>query len=469
MKPSIKSAIALAALTTLSTQAFANIIWNDSNGNWNDSTKWSGGVVPGAEDHAVINDGFLSISGGVVVDSLTIAIGQIQGSGSITTNSLHWTRGNINLGGPNFPVNGVLTVNGHATIGVAGSEVSLAGNWVTNPYTCENCPETTLVLNGNTTLQGKITAGMGKIVNNGYLTLKEGSDSSIDYWYRWWSPLVNNGTIDANAGAGQTARFNNLFDNDGKVFVTSGSFVIYNYSGPLNNNAGSVFHVKSGATADITGNSITGVLNNGGEVSLEQGSTFTASYFVQNSGKTTFDNANLTFTDYDGIKINGGEFVANGNMNAGLTVAGGKVSLGDKPGLLEATWVTLGSASEITLVIAGNERGVTYDAVNGLDWVFAQGGVLNVNFESFEPVLGSKYLLFSGYVVSDENSEYVDGYIFSQLNVSGLDLTKYSYRLDYTGSGITFNVLAVPEPSAYAMLGLGLSLIGFAARRRKIY
>lgn len=465
-----KVSIAIFIAFGASGQALADITWSGNTGNWSDSSQWVGGVIPGATDHAVINAGFVTILSNTVVDSLTLNNGQINGYGNITTNTFSWTQGNINIYDPESRTNGVLTVNGNATIGLNGSEISLAGNWNPSPYSCNDCPMSTLVLNGNTTLQGKLTAGIGGIINNGTLTLKEGSNTFIDYWNRWWSPLINNGTLDGNAGEGKTANIFNLFGNDGKVIVSSGTLVISNYYGSVVNKSGSLFQVKSGASVAIGGDGENGLINNGGEVVIENGATITASGLSQTSGTTIIRNANAYLGDaFSGIRIEGGELIAQGSLNAGVEIHdGARLSFGEHPAALNILGnLWLQKDSEVTFNISGLQRGIDYDALDASGFIFVSG-ILNVNFDNFEPVLGSKYLLFSGYILSNEYAEFVDGYVFSHVNVSGLDLNKYSYRLDYTDSGITFNVLAVPEPSAYAMLGLGLGLIGFAARRRKI-
>jgi hypothetical protein len=56
----------------------------------------------------------------------------------------------------------------------------------------------------------------------------------------------------------------------------------------------------------------------------------------------------------------------------------------------------------------------------------------------------------------------------SQLNLTG-PLTLVVSGLSGTGASYsgTINVTAVPEPETFAMLGAGLALVGFAARRRK--
>jgi hypothetical protein len=55
-------------------------------------------------------------------------------------------------------------------------------------------------------------------------------------------------------------------------------------------------------------------------------------------------------------------------------------------------------------------------------------------------------------------------YVYVVTGYTNTDFGKYSVTIE--GPGLA-TVSAVPEPSTYAMLGLGLAAIGFTARRRK--
>ncbi|GGY05871.1 hypothetical protein GCM10007386_40670 [Pseudoduganella dura] len=55
-------------------------------------------------------------------------------------------------------------------------------------------------------------------------------------------------------------------------------------------------------------------------------------------------------------------------------------------------------------------------------------------------------------------------YVFVVTGYNNTDFGKYSVTIE--GPGLA-SVSAVPEPSTYAMLGLGLAAVGFTARRRK--
>lgn len=88
----------------------------------------------------------------------------------------------------------------------------------------------------------------------------------------------------------------------------------------------------------------------------------------------------------------------------------------------------------------------------------------------FTPAADIKFtsVTLNGYALSIVNGVVDTAVTASQLNltgpltlvVSGLSGSNASY------SG-TINVTAVPEPETFAMLGAGLAVVGFAARRRK--
>jgi len=74
----------------------------------------------------------------------------------------------------------------------------------------------------------------------------------------------------------------------------------------------------------------------------------------------------------------------------------------------------------------------------------------------------------NGYALKIVNGIVDTAITSSQLNLTG-PLTLSVSGLSGTGASYsgTINVTAVPEPETFAMLGAGLALVGFAARRRK--
>ncbi|WP_148301172.1 PEP-CTERM sorting domain-containing protein [Methylobacillus glycogenes] len=464
MKAAGKVFLLSTALLGLSNPAFANVIWAGGPGNWIDPSAWVGGVVPISTDHAVINTGEAILSGSVTLDGLTLGDGIIKGTGSITTNTLNWTKGNINFAS-GAPGVGIITVNGDAVLGAFGTTVSVVD--YEGPYwDCVGCSTSRIILNGNTTLKGQLIASTGDIVNNGTLTLKEGSTTHTPYLMRYWSPLINNGTIIGDAGAGKVAGLLNHDLNSSRLEVATGTLEIYNIGFQTRNSSTGVIQVNSGATLSVVGDWGQEFFNDGGQLVIESGAKLQSGSFVQNSGSTTIKNAALETTDDPGIAINGGNFTASGQLKGGVYVNGGNFSLGDTPAALTIQGdLLLGADSNFLINIGGTDQGLNYDWVQATGNIHANGS-LDVDF-SFDPVNGNTFTLFSGSILADQNSEYGAGYSFSQVNVNGLDLSKYSYQLNYAATSISLIVQAVPEPSTSAMLGLGMGLLAFVARRKR--
>ncbi|WP_025869524.1 PEP-CTERM sorting domain-containing protein [Methylobacillus glycogenes] len=114
-------------------------------------------------------------------------------------------------------------------------------------------------------------------------------------------------------------------------------------------------------------------------------------------------------------------------------------------------------------------------------------GTLNIAFaDDFTPEDGDIFYLLSGSVMEELEARLnnpLQYSVFNSINVSGLDLDKFEYQIDYITTLLTGNnsgypakynltvalkVLAVvPEPSNVAMLGFGLALIGGLVRRHR--
>jgi len=62
--------------------------------------------------------------------------------------------------------------------------------------------------------------------------------------------------------------------------------------------------------------------------------------------------------------------------------------------------------------------------------------------------------------------EGITGWGDMGIEVVGLG-SNYKWFITDGNNQLHFHVVAVPEPEIYAMLGLGLGLIGWASRRRK--
>lgn len=124
--------------------------WDGTTGNWNDPTKWSGGVTPGAGDAVIINAGTVSYNlASATVLSLTI------GSGA----TLNFNRS----GGSSLTVTGDVTNNSTIAVvdqpGTNSHTLNIAGNFTNNGTftasagTGSNRDSLTVVFNGSSNTQ----------------------------------------------------------------------------------------------------------------------------------------------------------------------------------------------------------------------------------------------------------------------------------------------------------------------------
>jgi hypothetical protein len=74
----------------------ADRTWLVGSGDWNTPGNWSGGVIPGPNDNAIINSGTVTLDTDASVDSLTFSSGTLQGAGLVhITGTLEWSGGTM--------------------------------------------------------------------------------------------------------------------------------------------------------------------------------------------------------------------------------------------------------------------------------------------------------------------------------------------------------------------------------------
>jgi len=237
-------------------EPLATLSWTGAAGNnlWQDPLNWTGGVLPGATDAAIIGAGFsiilssgthtiaslqtdsqitttggsltiagtatinntLSVSGGLLtangttsIQKLILAAGTFSGSGAVTvagtTNASTWSGGALSGTGTLTVQNGVtLNVSGNATKTLARSLVN-AGTlaysgtnlvWSSaSSLTLTNQSGATFNLQGNVAIKQSGGAGLLTIINNGTLRKSAGTDTAV-----LAAAVTNSGTIDVQSG-----------------------------------------------------------------------------------------------------------------------------------------------------------------------------------------------------------------------------------------------------------------------------
>lgn len=147
--------------------------------------------------------------------------------------------------------------------------------------------------------------------------------------------------------------------------------------------------------------------------------------------------------------------------------------MGDDFGILELEGdVNFTKDASLRMKIGGVDPGISHDYIDA-EWALLNifGGAINIDFlNDYAPTHDTTYILIHG----------AWGWLeeIPTLTVTGLDSPKYSYELIFEPTKLSHEILpgmnvklkvvvAIPEPSTYAMLGLGIGFVGIAVRRRK--
>ena len=283
--------------------------WNGGAGNWNDSTKWTGGVPTSGTD-AFIDGGKTLVAspvtlniGGAQVGNLTV-----DSDDSLTFNpstSLTVNGGTISNGG-HIVINGgggtnsFLNLNSNTSLTGAGTLTLSAATGAGSTFIQQSASGVTLT--NQSTIQGT------GIIGNGGLAVN------------------NQGTIDANTATGQAAI---VLNGSGGVINTSlleatsgGTLSIQN---GVNNSGGNI--TANGGTVSLAGATIAGGtlnISGGGTMSTAGGAvldgstasgavTINGTYTASNNATTTLLG---TITNKNKLQLNGGNG-ANGFINLG--------------------------------------------------------------------------------------------------------------------------------------------------------
>ncbi len=308
----------------------------------------------------------------------------------------------LNSAGVYWSQDGTLTGK-TITLGSAGSYGSLQVNTAN-----------TLTFDPTTTVTGTFdlyAGNTGTIVNQGTIASTAGTS------YLYGQNVVNQGTVNAQAGTLYLGYYSNqAFSNTstGTINLVGGNA----YIASPHANAG-LINIQSGtlSTNGYLTNAVTGV--------------------VKGSGTLT-----------GGIAFTGGT-LAPGNSIGTLTLNGGNFL------------VTGSTVFDIEL------GGVSADKVNFVNpgTIDIGAGLLQLSLTLLSaPTYGSTYTLMNISSGGTGISGYFAGLPNSGDSISAMfGATQYTFQVQYLGNSI---VLAIPEPSTYALLGAGLLLAALRGRRR---
>ena len=196
---------------------------------------------------------------------------------------------------------------------------------------------------------------------------------------------------------------------------------------------------------------------------------------IQAQGNNTFESG--------AIGISGGNLVSVSGISDALVFAGNGITntggneanpLSDNqkfgiPTLGELNWT---SGANVNLLFNATEpdgNGLTIDDVtlkfyNGNNVIAAIDG----SFSLASTTTGTG---IAGFLISVDAAQqtFLDGAVFSQAGASNFRIALEASISGVGGGAESFSAVAapIPEPEIYAMMGLGLGLLGWAARRKK--
>ncbi len=437
-----------ASVSEASTLTFNVSGTSASPASWTTQNNWLTTTVPVAGDSVYFNqtngavnyiDGTGGVAGiinfspsnsyGYVIQSGTITLN--NGSSNAQINQLSTDKANNSITSAlQLAGNGNLDItnNKNAALNITGTIYGMSG--VANTITVKNSAGGTVNMGSISDNSGAIAMTLDLDAGTGAINLS-GTGSLFS-----GSVIVRQGVVALSAGQALGASGTATVNSGGTVSLNGKSGVTKNFI--LNGSGSGTATTNSGALVNTTGNaSATGTvqLASDSTIAIASGASLTLSGTISGSGKLTLTGSGTltlgnTASSYTGgTEIGKGTLVATKNNSLGtgnITVDSGAI-------------LTLSSSS--TLNAIGDTAGL----------IFSSTSTINLNFTGTDTI---------GFLKLSDSSLYIGTgtYTASELN-SFFDVSAFSG----TGSLV---VTIVPEPSAYALLFFGLTILVIQVRRR---
>lgn len=377
----------------------------------------------------------------------------LNGDTSFQSNALYLSDSTVNN-------NGTFTSKGYEyySFGIYGGGIYSKGGTTGNTF--NNAGSFVQDVSGNVDYRKITTIGVA-FNNTGSVNVKSGIlqlDNLSNYDRT--TQTLSGGSYEVQGG--QTLAINlgtstnRILTNSADITLNGTNARILHTSGSNNALSALATNTTVGSLTLLNGAALsTGAFANAGAVTVGNSSSFASTgNYVQSAGSTVVHgdlSAGL-------VDIRGGSLFGNGTITGNLTNAG-LVNPGASPGTLTVLGNFTQLADGILISeIAGITQGISYDWLK-ISGTSSLAGTLDIYFTAgYLPNAGDSYTLLS-YGGWDQT-------MFDEVRVNGLDdLARYSIL--YSDTGVALSIVAVPEPSAYALLLAGLGFIGFMARRKR--
>ena len=392
----------------------------------------------------VTNGGGLA-SGSATIGNTTNSFGNsvtVSGSGSFWTNN-----GNLILGNGGSS-NNLIIVN--------GGDVVSSNSFISYTATSSNNSILVTGSGGNSSTLSNIgTLSIG-YAGSGFLTVAEGA------------LVVASGgiTIAAQAGSTGTLNIGSFGTNDTAGTISAGTIAFGSGSGTINFNQSD----STILTSSILGAGTVRQLGTGTTV-MTGSNTYTGTTLVTN-GTLLANNTSGSAVGTSALTItNAGKLGGTGTIGGNTAIAsGGTLSPGTN-GVGSLTFtnsLTLQNNSTTAFVVTATNY---FTSINLSGGILSYGGTLTVDMSNYTPVAGDFFDLFNfsnGASSSGDLSAFQNGsLLFSDSNgvwIASSGGFQYQFA-DATGR-LTISSQSIPEPSTYALFGLGALALVVAYRRR---
>jgi T5SS/PEP-CTERM-associated repeat protein/autotransporter-associated beta strand protein len=376
--------------------------------------------------------------------SLTIGqtINSSNNSVVVTGAGSSWNAGNTGL---NVGVKGSgnsMTISDGGNVSVAGGAIGLNSGANNNSVLVTG--------SGSAWILGNLTIGQA---GGGTLTVADGGMAT--------STEI---TVASQSGSSGILNIGRYGTNDTAGTINAPKITFGSGTGTINFN-------QSNTSAPLTVISGHGTVNQlgSGTTTLSANNTYTGTTTV--SSGTLLANSTTALGTSTVMVTNSGTLGGNGTIGGATTIAsGGNLKSGSSgAGALSfSAGLTLESGSTTTFLI--NSAG-DFTSINFLGNTSTYGGNLVFNMASYTPMAGDAFTLFNmtgGATQSGDFSSVTAGsLIFTESSgIWNANYGGYAYQFSQPTGQLSVAFQAVPEPSTYALIGLGALALLIPHRRK---